>query len=215
MPYDPVEERTSDPMDGAGVRRYRWLRALWLVEMARLLAAGVSYFPPLNGTARWGIQVLAVAGVICLYCLGPACPRYRRAGLLRGAMVLALPLLRMPGARWLPAMLLTVLEVACGLAATYQEFRGHAAIASERDRKLAGSWACLLWLTLLCGILQDTGGLFITGINVWFLRGLPVLTLRKPLQRVWIAGLGAAGLLLRLAYLWYLHRTVRSVRTTD
>ena len=213
MPYDPVEERTSDLMDGAGVRRYRWLKTLWLMETARLLASGASYFPPLNGPARWGIQVLAVAGVICLYCLGPVCPRYRRAGLLRGAVVLAQPLLGMLPAGQMPAMLLMVLGMACDLAATYQEFRGHAAITFEKDRNLAGNWIRLLWVTLLAGGLQSGETLL---MNIWFFKGnLPLLAAAEPFRRTWTVVMGAAGFLLRMAYLWYLYRTVRNVKTPD
>ena len=212
MPYDPVEERTSDPMDGAGVRRYRWLRAFWLVEMARLLAAGVSYFPPLNGTARWGIQILAAVGVVCLFCLGPACRRYRWAALLRGA-VLILPVAGLLITGRTPAVLLTALELACSLGTTYQEFRGHAAVVAEKEGELAGKWVRLLWVTLLVGVFR---GAEVFLANVWFLRGdLALLAAAEPFRRTWAVVVSATGLLLRLAYLWYLGRTARRIASAD
>ena len=115
---DQMREETSAQTERTRSVLCRWLKAFWLVEITRLLAAGASYFPPLNGPARWGIQVLVVAGVICLYCLGPACLRYRWAAFLRGVVVLILPVVGLLITGRTLAILLTALEMICSLAAT-------------------------------------------------------------------------------------------------
>ena len=212
MRYNPMSEEDSARTERTESVLYRWLKVFWLIEIARLLAAGASYAPALNEPARWGIQILAAVGVVCLFCLGPACRRYRWAALLRGA-VLILPVAGLLITGRTPAVLLTALELACSLGTTYQEFRGHAAVVAEKEGELAGKWVRLLWVTLLFGVFR---GAEVFLANVWFLRGdLALLAAAEPFRRTWAVVVSATGLLLRLAYLWYLGRTARRIASAD
>lgn len=141
-------------MDEKSALMTRWLRVLMYIAAASLVNSLVSYFPfvPANLTT-WISRGIMVAMILCMFRLGPAHGRYRKAGILRGAML---------GCALITAFLFgsVILSLAASLlsfAAVYQEYKAHSELVADKDASLSQRWMRLFIWSILASVLLSAG----------------------------------------------------------
>lgn len=142
----------------------KWLRILFYVQIARLVAILLGSVPVMNDFVTWLGRGVSLCAVVALYAIAQENPRYRTAAILQ-TVTLAGGYI----AVFLGSFLITSAVLICGIIASYQEFHGHSEITASMDTKLSGKWSSLFYWELGIGL---TAGLFTTiGVVIGVLAG--------------------------------------------
>lgn len=176
----------------------QWLRYLFYIHIAALAVSLTALISVDLAITPWLSRLMTAGTAVCLYCLSPACPRYRRAAILT-AVSLGLQVISLLALPTLLALAASILSI----IAAYQELYGHAELVEQKNPKLAGRWRGLFLWQIIIGVLSGLSS--VTAVVVMVLANMDQ---NKIIQLVTGATVLVA-LIPGILHLVYLRRTLR------
>ena len=176
-----------------------WLRVLMYIAIVNLINFGFNFLPFVPpAVTTWISRGIMVAMVLCMFQLGPAHPRYQKAGIYRGVM-LGLTLIT---SILYASSLLTLAASVFSIMAVYQEYNAHSELIADKDSKLSGKWHSLFTWRLFAGILVGFGSI----VTVLILTMLKTDVVR--LTAVIVGILSVPQMILVLVYIFYIKKMI-------
>lgn len=183
-----------------------WLKGLLWLHFASITASILRALL-VRDTAIFWLQQLIVLGVIlCLFSLRPLNEGYRKAAIFRAGMLACNLLSALPG---LPlGTLLTLAASVLSVLSVYHEFRSHAALVRDWDKRLAVKWKKLFIWAIVLPLISFAATLVIA------LMGVLVPAALGPMSAllVWIVLI--LEILLEMLYINNLRQTINLVPIT-
>ena len=130
------------------------LHIMMYLALASILNSVISMLPFVPGWVTTLISQGIVLGItICLLQLAPANPRYKKAGILRAAMLICALITSFV----YTLSILTFVASILSIIAVYQEYNAHSELIAEKDAKLSGKWHSLFTWSIVAGVLVGFG----------------------------------------------------------
>lgn len=141
----------------------KWLRALMYVAIVSLINSVISYLPIIPASVTtWISRGIMVAVVVCMFRLAPVNERYKKAAILRAAM-LACTLIT---AYLFGSAILTFAASILSIIAVYQEYSAHSELVADQDPKLSRNWHSLFTWSIIAAVLLSFGASVVAVILV-------------------------------------------------
>lgn len=179
----------------------RWLRGLIYVALASLINSGFSYLPAVPAiVTTWISRVIMAVAAVFMLKLAPANKRYRKAGILRAAM-LACNLIT---AFLFGSVLLTFAASIFSIIAVYQEYHAHSELIADKDVRLSGKWKNLFVWSIAAALLLTFGASIVAVI----LMTADMLTSTSPISAIAIGLLHIPERVVEIVYILYINKMI-------
>lgn len=189
----------NEKMENRSELLVKWFRVLMYIAIVSLVNSVVSVLPFVPAAVTsWISRGIIVGVVVCMFLLAPANARYKKAGIMRAAMLACTLITVFVYASSILNLAASILSI----IAVYQEYNAHAELIADKDSKLSGKWHSLFTWGLIAGILVGFGS------TVTVL----ILTLMESdvvhLTAIIVGVLSIPQMILDLIYMLYLKKMV-------
>lgn len=174
----------------------KWIKNLFYVQCATLVAGIITALPFLDGIMGWINTILAFGTLFVFFKLSPVKDRYRKATIFM-AVTLVINLI----SKFTNIGILTFVGSIFSLIALYQEYSAHSDMMDGVDDKLARKWHTLFnWQIIggiVLGFLESVLSIVLVGtfvLDANFVAGLLVVMLE------------GFDIIIKIVYLMYLKR---------
>lgn len=189
----------NENMENRSELLVKWFRVLMYIAIVSLVNSVVSVLPFVPAAVTsWISRGIIVGVVVCMFQLAPANARYKKAGIMRAAMLACTLITAFVYASSIQNLAASILSI----IAVYQEYNAHSELIADKDSKLSGKWHSLFTWGLIAGILVGFGS------TVTVL----ILTLMESdvvhLTAIIVGVLSIPQMILDLIYMLYLKKMV-------
>lgn len=189
----------NENMENRSELLVKWLRVLTYIAMVSLINSVINFLPIIPASVTtWISRGIMVAMVVCIFQLAPVNERYKKAGIMRAAML---------GCTLITAFLfassiLTLAASILSIIAVYQEYSAHSELVADKDAKLSRKWHSLFNWSIVAGLLVGFGSI----VAVLIVTMLEMDAVRTTSLIIGI--LGVPQLAIEIVYLLYLNKMI-------
>ena len=179
----------------------RWLRGLIYVALASLINSGFSYLPAVPAiVTTWISRVIMAVAAVFMLKLAPANKRYRKAGILRAAMLVC----NLITTFLFGSVLLTFAASIFSIIAVYQEYHAHSELIADKDVRLSGKWKNLFVWSIAATLLLTFGASILAVI----LMTADMLTSTSKIFAIAIGLLHIPEGVIEIVYILYINKMI-------
>lgn len=197
MDENRIPEMTDANYDAHRAVIAKWLRFLFLSQIASMAVSAFSSIPTFSVLSIWLNRILCLCIIAALFRLGDANDRYRKAAAFQGMTLLC---------GLFSGAVLSLVGAVCSIVSLFQEYHGHSEIAAPKHPRLSSRWTSLFLWQIMVGILVSL--ITTLGVVVSVMAGGEV----SGLIGLILFLITTVGMLLQILYLIYLHRTLALYR---
>ena len=175
----------------------KWMKVLIYTMIVSIVNSIINVFPFIPSVLTlWISRGVVVAVTVAMFKLSPVNVRYRKSGILRGAMFACTIVLTIASNVSVLSFVASVLS----LLAIYQEYSAHSELVEELDGKLSRNWHSLFNWNIIIGVLVSMA----TVIAVMVVAMVQMDVVR--ITSVIVVLLGIPQMILDLVYIKYMKR---------